>query len=265
MPKDKNPTQHDFISTADSINVDEIMTSITTRIREQKETGVLKQVEIDEIEDMELLPLPDFLEIPNVYQPHLYPGEEALQELAKEPPFEPQTPTFEPETGLVKKILSVFRKLFSSLIRFMTRPIYNDLKQVVYDKFNENGAKVHKNTHVMTLYAHYTQQMQQTKEYIKLLHNALNNMIVESSKLKIEEELLKTKLKVMEDKIEFLENRERAIEKKLFEEAGAKKHPKKPSAAKKAKASESDEPKETAAKPKAKRTAKKPTKKSDDK
>jgi phage shock protein A len=56
----------------------------------------------------------------------------------------------------------------------------------------------------------------QGKEYIKLLHNALNNLITEASKLKIDHELLKTKIKVLEDKMEFLENRERAIEKKIF-------------------------------------------------
>ena len=58
----------------------------------------------------------------------------------------------------------------------------------------------------------------QSKEYIKLLHNSVNNMIVELSKLKIDQDLLKTKIKVLEDKIEFLENRERAIEKKVFED-----------------------------------------------
>ncbi len=56
----------------------------------------------------------------------------------------------------------------------------------------------------------------QSREYIKLLHNALNNMIVEASKLKIEEELLKTRLRVLEDKMEFLENRQRAVEGKVL-------------------------------------------------
>ena len=34
--------------------------------------------------------------------------------------------------------------------------------------------------------------------------------------------MLKTRIKVLEDKIEFLENRERAIEKKLFDQNGKK-------------------------------------------
>ena len=56
-----------------------------------------------------------------------------------------------------------------------------------------------------------------SKEYIKLLHNTINNMIVESSKMKIEEEMLKTRIKVLEDKLVFLENRERALEKKVYQ------------------------------------------------
>ena len=105
MPDDTNPSPEEFISTHEDIDVNRIMTAIQERIREKKDSGVLKQSEIDDIVDMELLPLPDFLEVPNVYEPHLYPqGDEPKKE------FHPLAITFEQETGtglrgLVKKIL----------------------------------------------------------------------------------------------------------------------------------------------------------------
>jgi hypothetical protein len=205
MPEDNNNHgANGFISTNKDINVEEIMASIKKRIQEKKDSGVLRQAEIDEIEDMELLPLPDFLEIPNVYEPHLYPEHKAED-------FQPFHTETEVEAGPVKKILGKIRGLLMPLLRFMLRPFVSDLKNLTVELHNLNKEDIHnlKQTIPITF---------QSKEYIKLLHNVINNMIVESSKLKIEEELLKTKLKVLEDKIEFLENRERAIEKKLFTE-----------------------------------------------
>lgn len=207
MPEDNNHSVNGFISTDKDIDVEEIMASIKKRIQEKKDSGVLRQTEIDEIEDMELLPLPDFLEIPNVYEPHLYPEHKAGDFLPYH--IEPEV-----EAGIAKKILGKIRGLLMPLLRFMIRPFVSDLKNLTVELHNRNKEDIHnlKQTIPLTF---------QSKEYIKLLHNAINNMIVESSKLKIEEELLKTKIRVLEDKIEFLENRERAIEKKLFNETNS--------------------------------------------
>lgn len=204
----KNQLANGFISANDQINVAEIMAAIKKRIQEKKDSGILRQTEIDEIEDMELLPLPDFLEIPNVYEPHLYPEHKGED-------FQPFHIEPELEQGLVKKILQKIRRLLMPLLRFMIRPFVNDLKNLTVELHNANKQDIHnlKQTIPITF---------QSKEYIKLLHNSINNMIVEASKLKIEEEMLKTRIKVLEDKIEFLENRERAIEKKLFDQNGNK-------------------------------------------
>jgi len=180
-----------FISSAKDINVEEIMAAIRKKIQDKKDSGLLKQREIDEIAEMELQPLPDFLEIPNTYENVLYPG--FAEHMA------PPAPIAEAinETGLAKGILKKIRSLFFPLIRFMTRPLYIELKTAILD--------LQKKVPIVL----------QSSEYIRLLHNAINNMIVEASKLKTEEELLKTKIKILEDKMEFLENRERALEKKL--------------------------------------------------
>ena len=115
-PEEKPYAPDEFISANKEIDVVQIMDNIKKRIREKKESGVLKQSEIDEIVDMELLPLPDFLEVPNVYEPHLYPGEAQVRPGKKE--FHPMEVTFEVEEGsglrgLVKKIiLKVMKILF---------------------------------------------------------------------------------------------------------------------------------------------------------
>jgi len=217
IPEDKPQKSEAFISASNQIDVAQIMEAIRNRIKEKKESGVLKQSEIDEIVDMELLPLPDFLEVPNVYQPHLYPGE--IEQKPGKREFTPLEMSFEKEEGsglrgVVKKILLKIRKIFFPLVRFMVRPIYNELKQFSVDRFNENAFKLYRDLEDTQ---YYKQISVQSKEYIKLLHNAFNNLVVELSKLKIDHELLKTKIKILEDKIEFLENRERAIEKKIWE------------------------------------------------
>lgn len=202
MP-DENLANHPFISAGKDIDVNQIMDSIQKRIQEKKDSGVLRQTEIDEIQDMELLPLPDFLEVPNVFEPHLYPEHEVET-------FHPFHIEQETEQGIVKKIMGVFRKLTMPVFRFMVRPFVTDLRNLTVGLHNKNAQDIHDLKPTVPI-------IFQSKEYIKLLHNAINNMIVETSKMKIEEELLKTRIKVLEDKIQFLENRERAIEKKLFE------------------------------------------------
>lgn len=203
MPDNNDLQAVDFISAGKEIDVNAIMDSIKQKIEEKKKSGVLKQTEIDEIVDMELLPLPDFLEIPNVYEPHLYPEHKAEDFHAVH--LEPEI-----EAGLVKKIMGKIRKILAPLTRFMIRPYLSEMKNLTAMLHNQNKEDIHnlKQTIPITF---------QSKEYIKLLHNTINNTIVELSKLKIDHDLLKTRIKVLEDKIEFLENRERAIEKKIFE------------------------------------------------
>jgi len=179
-----------FISAAPEINVDEIMAAIGKRIQEKKDSGLLKQRDLEEIVEMELQPLPDFQEIPNLYDPMLFPdfAENVDPNVQLEEP---------PETNPVKAVLKKIRSGFAPMIRFIVRPMCVELKTDIL--------RLQKRDRII----------QQSSEYIRLLHNSMHNMIVEMSKLKTEEELLKTKIKMLEDKNEFLENRERALEKKL--------------------------------------------------
>lgn len=180
-----------FIQAAADINVDEIMAAIHKQIQEKKDAGLLRQSEIDEIVEMELQPLPDFLEIPHVYEPILYPA--FAENVA---PAAPLAEAIQ-ETGLAKGILKQVRRLLAPWTRFMNRPMYIELKTGIHD--------LQRKVPIIL----------QSSEYIRLLHNTAHNLIVEATKLKTETELLKTRLRVLEDKMEFLENRQRAMERKL--------------------------------------------------
>lgn len=198
-----NHREEAFISANNDIDVEEIMASIKKKIQDKKDAGLLSQKEIDDIENMELLPLPEIPDIPNVYEPHLFPDRKGHE-------FQPYQLEPEPELGLIKKILKKIRPLFLPLLRFMIRPYAIELKNLSVHLHNVNKQELHYLK--KTIYAAY-----QGKDYIVLLHNVANHLIVEASKLKTETELLKTRIKVLEDKLEFLENRERQIEKKLFD------------------------------------------------
>lgn len=56
----------------------------------------------------------------------------------------------------------------------------------------------------------------QTMEYAKLLHNLSHNIVVELTKLKIEKETLKVKARTIEKDFEFLGRREKALERHVF-------------------------------------------------
>ncbi len=127
-----------FLSAGSGIDVDGIMESIRRRIAEKKESGLLKDRDVEEIEAMELLPLPDFLEIPNVYRPCLYPAGPA----SDVPPFV-AVPFVAPSIavdeggsglrGLVKAAMRGLRRGLLPVLRFMTRPLYLELKQLIID------------------------------------------------------------------------------------------------------------------------------------
>lgn len=58
--------------------------------------------------------------------------------------------------------------------------------------------------------------IQRLKEYTKLLHNLSHNLVVEMTKLKIEEENTKLRSRILEKDFEFLQKKEKALEEELF-------------------------------------------------
>jgi hypothetical protein len=86
----------------------------------------------------------------------------------------------------------------SPLIKLLILPVYEEHRQMVMilDQANK--------------------RLDKEQEYIKLIHNLCHNLVVELTKLKIEVDLLKTKVQIMEKDFEFLGKRERALEKEVF-------------------------------------------------
>jgi hypothetical protein len=94
---------------------------------------------------------------------------------------------------------------FSPLIKLFILPVYEEHRQTVMilDQTNKRLDRL------ISLKA-------REQEYIKLIHNLCHNLVVELTKLKIEVDLLKTKVQIMEKDFEFLGKREKVLEKEIF-------------------------------------------------
>jgi hypothetical protein len=129
----------------------------------------------------------------------------------------------------IKNLLLKIMKPLSPLIKLMVLPVHQELRDTI-EKLD------HANKHLEILGKKHDQldkkvderatnsrvdlafeDLNKTKDYIKLLHNLSHNLVVELTKLKIEEENLKAKTRIMEKDFEFLGQREKALEKKVFE------------------------------------------------
>lgn len=107
----------------------------------------------------------------------------------------------EARSKIVNLLLRVMRPL-TPLIKFLILPVYKELA--------ENLARTTERTD------RTSERTQRTKEYTKLLHSLTHNIIVELTKLKIEEENLKVKTRIIEKDLELLQKREKALEEKVF-------------------------------------------------
>jgi len=58
--------------------------------------------------------------------------------------------------------------------------------------------------------------LDRSMEYIKLLHNLDHNLVVETTKLRIEFEALKSKVRILEKELDAQSHREKALEKRLL-------------------------------------------------
>jgi septal ring factor EnvC (AmiA/AmiB activator) len=85
------------------------------------------------------------------------------------------------------------------------------VSQTVNKRIDEVSGSV--NDRLSVLY----QNLGRAAEYIKLLHNLSHNLVIEMTKLKIEEEHLKLKTRIMEKDFEFVSRKEKALEEKIFQ------------------------------------------------
>ena len=102
----------------------------------------------------------------------------------------------------MKRIASRIMNVFAPLIKLMVLPVHEEAMETAQGLHQTN--------------LRLDDELHKSVEYTKLLHNLCHNIVVELSKLKIEEENLKNKTRILEKDFEFLKNRERALEKLLL-------------------------------------------------
>ncbi len=170
------------------VNVKEIMEKIRKDIEEKR--GKVDFEDIKKIEYEELRPWADHAEIKNFYEPILYGGIPSKTQ---------ETPSPQGSTPSRKSFKDILKKLFSIPKPWVLRGLLFYLRPYIDPKFDE-----------------LTVNLQRSMEYIKLLHNLSNNMVVEMSKLKVEIDALRNRLITVENKLEFLEKRERILEDKIL-------------------------------------------------
>lgn len=104
-----------------------------------------------------------------------------------------------------KRLLLKITRPFAPLIKLFVFPVYAEFREMVLilDQTNRRVDLLN-------------QKLMSMMEYTKILHSLSHNIVVELSKLKIEEENLKLKTRIMEKDFAFLGKREKALEKQLL-------------------------------------------------
>ncbi len=149
--------------------------------------------------------------------------EQSKQEIPKEE-FYPAHVSFEPGVeepapgpkGKIKKILLKIMKPVSPLIKLLVLPVHEQIMETDR-KLHQTNMRLDQELDKLNAAINDVDvTLGQVMDYTKLLHNLSHNIVVELSKLKIEEENLKSKIRIMEKDFESLGRREKALEKKIF-------------------------------------------------
>lgn len=176
--------------------------------------------------------------------------QEQAPENGVEPPASPlpeePEPVWDPPpiTG-AKKILHTLTKPFAPLIKLLILPVHREVLDTVQRLDFTNRRLDYLNRRLDLAMEHLSRELYgstdalnrkvdgfndatnqrldkafhdlgRTMEYTKLLHSLTHNLVVEMSKLKIEEEDLKIKTRIMEKDFELLRSKEQALEHQVF-------------------------------------------------
>jgi len=134
----------------------------------------------------------------------------------------------------IRRVLLKVMKPFSPVIKLLILPVYEEFREafLILDRTNRRidflsatleqelakiSTRVDDVSKTLNQRLNFTiDDLGKTMEYTKLLHNLTHNIVVELSKLKIEEENLKLMTKIMKKDFEFLRRKERSLEKNIF-------------------------------------------------
>jgi hypothetical protein len=114
--------------------------------------------------------------------------------------------------GRMKRVLLKIMKPVSPLIKLLVLPVHDQVMQTD-QKLHQANMRLDQ---ALDRFKDIDKRLFLLSEYTKLLYSLSHNIIVELSKLKIEEENLRSKTRIMEKDFDFLGRREKALEKEIF-------------------------------------------------
>lgn len=145
----------------------------------------------------------------------------------------PESEESGPSASKAKRLLLKLMKPFSPIIKLLVLPVHQELRETIYtlDRTNKrldslshflNDALDEVKTNLSQFNSETNKRVDlafedltRAKEYAKLLHNLSHNIVVEMTKLKIEEENLKIRVRILEKDFEHLKSREKALESRV--------------------------------------------------
>jgi hypothetical protein len=152
------------------------------------------------------------------------------------PPEIPPEP--EGDRTKLKQILLKIMRPFAPLIKLLILPVHHELTETIKklditnrkldywsEKLDRDLYRVNEalNTRIEEVDRTINKRLDLAydeigliKEYTKLLHSLSHNLVVELTKLKVEEESIKVKSRILEKDFELLGKRERALEDRVF-------------------------------------------------
>jgi len=154
----------------------------------------------------------------------------------------PSPPEFEAlQLSGARRLLLKLMRPFAPLIKLLILPVHQDFLETVHRldhtnrrldflfsrmelELNRLGQELDRTGDAINRKADEAHQrldrafhnLGRTMEYTKLLHSLSHNMVVELSKLKIEEEDIKVKARILEKDFEFLRSKETALEERVM-------------------------------------------------
>ncbi len=138
--------------------------------------------------------------------------------------------------GKLKKIALKIMRPFFPLIRFLGLPLHQDIRETqrslsetdkrldgldrllrlqeiaFEDKLAQAGLRTDKTELRLDLLEERIKDLDESMEYIRLLHNLGHNLVIELTKLRIEFDTLKSRFEILEKDFDYLRARERALE-----------------------------------------------------